>query len=218
MSSHQNPWIALPTEAPFVLPCDRPFIDQYNKSTKAKSLGIHTNLLPEPFHGNPGAPVVVLLLNPGVGTQEEKLHKNPAFARALRNSITLGTSIEHFHLVDESKGPGHVWWKRACKALQQVESLPSRLLSVEFSPYHSKSFGHGHLRLPSQEYSFQLVKQAMQREALIVCMRGQSLWFGAIPELATYDRLHNLRNPRSASLSPGNLNGFDQILAAVNKA
>jgi hypothetical protein len=102
--------------------------------------------------------------------------------------------------------------------LQQVESLPSRLLSVEFSPYHSKSFGHGHLRLPSQEYSFQLVKQAMQREALIVCMRGQSLWFGAIPELATYDRLLNLRNPRSASLSPGNLNGFDQILAAVNKA
>ena len=216
MSLHENPWVELPTEAPFVLSCDRPFIDLYNKITKAKSFHVHTSLLPEPFHGNLGAPVVVLLLNPGVGTQEEKLHKNAAFAQALRNSITQAISVEHFHLVDESNGPGHVWWKKACKALLHVESLPSRLLSVEFSPYHSRSFGHGHLRLPSQEYSFQLVKQAMQRGALIVCMRGQSFWFGAIPELATYDRLLKLKNPRSASLSPGNVDGFDQLLESFN--
>ncbi len=217
MSSHQNPWIELPTEAPFVLPCDDPFVSHYNKSTKATNLRIHVHLLPEPFHGSINAPVVVLLLNPGVGTQEARLHKQPTFAQALRKSITQTESVEHFHLVDESKGPGHVWWKKTCNALREVESLPRKLLSIEFSPYHSKSFGHGLLRLPSQEYSFHLVKQAMQREALIVCMRGQSHWFGAIPELATYKHLLSLKNPRSASLSPGNLIGFDRLLATIKR-
>jgi hypothetical protein len=59
--------------------------------------------------------------------------------------------------------------------------------------------------LPSQAYSFSLVRRAIERGAEIVVMRSKRLWFEAIPELARYGRTHLGSNPRSPFLSPGNL-------------
>ncbi len=83
--------------------------------------------------------------------------------------------------------------------------VAKRLICVEFFPYHSKRFGHADLRLPSQQYTFQLVRLAIARSALIILSRGKRLWLGAVPELISYRCLAELRSFRSASLSPKNL-------------
>jgi hypothetical protein len=47
------------------------------------------------------------------------------------------------------------------------ECVADSILCVEYFPYHSQSFNHSRLRLPSQEYSFQLVREAIRRRVII---------------------------------------------------
>jgi hypothetical protein len=58
--------------------------------------------------------------------------------------------------------------------------------------------------LGSQRYGWQLVRNAMKRQSVIVVMRSKRLWFGAIPELETYPRIYELRNVQNVTISPGN--------------
>src|SRR5262245_59844019 len=73
------------------------------------------------------------------------------------------------------------WWRRVFNrgvaevaATFGVDSeaiwsrLTDRLLSIEYFPYWSKTFGQGALRLPSQQFSFGLVKRAIRRDATII--------------------------------------------------
>ena len=81
-----NPWSALPPNAPFLLPCDRPFVDSFNRSASERTL-VRTELLPEPFFGPYDAPIVLLLLNPGFHPDDAAVHSNAHFARQLRSSL-----------------------------------------------------------------------------------------------------------------------------------
>ena len=66
-----NPWMELPSRAPYVLSSDRPFVEAFNKhADEAKRLDL--DLLPEPFMGNRSAPLVVLGLNPGWSEQNSE--------------------------------------------------------------------------------------------------------------------------------------------------
>ena len=47
----------------------------------------------------------------------------------------------------------------------------------------------------------------------IVIMRSVRLWLDAVPELATYERLHQGSNPRTPFLSRGNLLASYDIIA-----
>ena len=213
-----SPWTHIPSSPPYVLECDHTFVEHFNQKRAKESTRIHTDLLPEPYFGNINARVVVLLLNPGVGTSDEQLHATEEFSSALRSAYASTGGTKHLHLSAESQGAGSKWWARTCKALLEhlsKDQLADKLLTVEFSPYHSRSFGHADYRLPSQDFGFELVKQAMSNDALIVCMRGERFWYGAIPQLAKHGRLLHLRNPRSASLSPGNMDGYKELLKAL---
>lgn len=215
-----NPWSSIPQRRPYVLECDLPYIKSFNRTRAKDSTRIHTDLLPEPYFGNLNAAVVVLLLNPGFSAGDELQHQDSKFAAAIRSSYSSPDGTSHIHLGSESNGAGNKWWRRTCKALleemPQIE-LANRLLSVEFSAYHARAFGHAELRLPSQDFSFAVVRRAMSRNALIVCMRGKHLWQGAVPELATYPNRLELKNPRSSALSKGNLEGYESLLAALRE-
>ena len=118
-------------------------------------------------------------------------------------------SVEYpFYYLDPAEhGPGTKWWCRAAGALMKESSraaLARELSSLEFFPYHSRSFGHAHLRLPSQEYTFGLLRKAIERGAVILLTRGESLWRGAVPELAGYPNCFRVKSWRSASISPRN--------------
>lgn len=186
------------------------------------SAALSLDLQPEPFFGPHEAPVVVLLLNPGLGEDDARHHLRGEFTLALRAHLQSGGGAPHFHLLDPSRGPGHRWWLRQVGPVLKasgcsVEQLAARLLCIEFFPYHSRSFAHAHLRLPSQRFGFELLQRAMRRGALVLCMRGYRYWCGAVPELANYAALLRPKNPRSASLSVGNLGGegFARVLRAL---
>ena len=77
-----NPWMELPSRAPYVLSSDRPFVEAFNKhADEAKRLDL--NLLPEPFIGNRSAPLVVLGLNPRWSEQNSENYSTPARPHAI---------------------------------------------------------------------------------------------------------------------------------------
>ncbi len=58
--------------------------------------------------------------------------------------------------------------------------------------------------LPSQLYSFELIKRAMARSAVIVVLRAWSSWVDAVPELAEYAPVFRLRNTQRVWVTEGN--------------
>ncbi len=216
----RNPWRDLPNSKPYALPQDRPFIEMFNRSA-TEATRIHTELLPEPFFGRFDAPIVVLLLNPGFSAHDATYHSQPEFRRRLRAAIKAERKFQpHFHLSHGAVGPGSKWWLRAVKPLiEEVgqDCVADNLLAIEYFPYHSRTFRHAHIRLPSQEFSFSLVRAAIARKATVICARGANVWFGAVPQLASYRRLFHVRNPRSASLSEKNLSSYASVVAALRR-
>jgi hypothetical protein len=222
MTADRNPWVALPESTPYVLEEDRELIERFNSTAKPE-LFVHLEHHPEPFLGRPDAPLVVLGLNPGYLPECDRWYGHPAFAARARANLVHGALEFPFYLLDPSQpAPGHRWWMRKLGPLIRATSLQAvahGVLCVELFPYHSERFGHTKLRVPSQEYSFDLVRRALSRGAWIVLMRSKRLWFAAVPELASYPRLMRIRNVQNPVISPRNVDGdFDELVTAVRDA
>ena len=207
---------------PFVLPDDAPFIAVFNR-TAPKGVVIGTDLMPAPFLGSPRAPVVILALNPGWSPGDDAVNRDPAFRRLVRDNLHHRPSARPFLPLDgDPNRPGARWWRRNVKGLiAEVgeDRVAQGLCCLEYFPYHSRSFGHAALRLPSQHYTIALLRQAMARRAVIVVTRGARFWTGAVPELANYRQLVRTSNPRSASISPKNCgDGFKKVLSRLYRA
>jgi hypothetical protein len=75
---------------------------------------------------------------------------------------------------------GKRWWERKLKHLFRDlgpeelarSKLARSILAVEFFPYVSRRY-RGMPRVPSQQYSLNLVRHVMERRAFIVLTRGQ---------------------------------------------
>jgi hypothetical protein len=84
------------------------------------------------------------------------------------------------------------------------EVVARGVLCVEYFPYHSVRFAHSSVRVPSQEYGFWLVREALQRRAVVIVMRARRLWEQAIPVLRDYGKLFGLNSPQNVSITPRN--------------
>jgi hypothetical protein len=215
----RNPWIDLPTAPPFVLADDREQIARFNHRAN-EITWIHEQLLPEPFLGDPCAPVVLLNLNPGFSTEDEKFHTQAVFSRASRMNLAHKASEYPFYLLSpDVEGPGRQWWQRRLAPLLKVASrqvVAKRICCIEYFPYHTRKFRHRGLRVPSQDYSFHLVREAIHRDAIIVLMRSHRLWYEAIDELRNHDRLYTLRSVQNTVMSRKNCpNGFEVICSTL---
>ncbi len=206
-----NPWLRLPRVAPYVLDEDRLAVEVFNADAPVH-VRLHVDTCPEPFFGDPDAPIVVLLLNPGVsedGRYDDGLHATVSGD---------GRTQRHFYIGSDNR-----WWRKLVSALARERpgvDVARRVLSVEFIAYRSRSFGCGQLRLPSQAYAFALVRRAIRRGAAVVIVRGERHWIGAVPELHGHAQRVSIVNPQSAALSARNLagDGFARLLAALDHA
>jgi len=97
------------------------------------------------------------------------------------------------------------------------DTLANSLFCVEYFPYHSRKYNHARLQLKSQEYGFSLVRDAMERKAIIVMMRAKSQWYGTISALKAYPSLYTLNNPQNVMISPRNCDGFDAVVSAIKQ-
>ena len=217
-----NPWLDLPRFGPFVLPDDDAAITSFNQ-TATELMKVHRELLPEPFLGDPKAPVVLLSLNPGFSDDDAGCHADPTFSRLSRANLEHGASDHPFYLLHPSiRGPGRNWWDQRLGRLLEAtarEIVARRVLCVEYFGYHSKRFAHQRLRLSSQDYGFFLVRQAIARRAVIVLTRSRQLWFEAVSELEAYSRLFLLRSVQNTTIRPRNCpSGFSDIVAALKES
>jgi len=204
-----NPWTQLAPRPPYVLPSELPVITTYNHRV-SEIHQIHTNVLPEPFLGDPLAPIVLLNLNPGFSDRDPALHADPQFQELSLGNLMHQRAEYPFYLLDPrlADTPGANWWRARLKApiqLVGVEGVANSICCVEYFPYHSLKYRDLGRILDSQRYSFRLVEQAIARHALIIVMRSRKLWFEQVPRLRMYDRLHVCTNPQRPYISRGNL-------------
>ncbi|MCG3179572.1 MAG: hypothetical protein BIFFINMI_01910 [Phycisphaerae bacterium] len=214
-----NPWRKLPESEPYVLPDDAAALAKFNATVPAR-FEVHTELLPEPFIGRPDAPVVLLNLNPGYSPNDWKNHTDPAFATKARGNLLHKRTDYPFYLFDpsESRSLGFKWWQRKLRALVDDcgrKAVAQSVLCVEYFPYHSQHYAGPRLAVPSQQYSFDLVRSAIRREAMIVIMRSEALWHRAVPELQSYGQAFTVHSVQNPSISPKNCPGYQKVVEAI---
>jgi hypothetical protein len=168
--------------------------------------------------------VLLLSNNPGYTEKGLALRQRPDFVARMRQNLRHEPSEYPFIYLDPKfeDGSGSRWWQKKLKhLLKEFEKLEvSRsILNVPYFPYPSSRFGHRSLRLPSQEYSRHLVRQAMKRKAVIVFMRKGKGWLEDLPKLQTYARSYMVKNPQNPTISPKNLGekGFAAVVRAIKK-
>jgi hypothetical protein len=220
----QNPWIDLPTTAPYVLESDRAAIDNYNNSLNEGMLTrIHLDQFPVPFLGAPDAPVVLLGLNPGY--DENDTANEHLIETAVRYNLSHQKQEYPFYLLDPANNftGGHHWWTQKLRPLITDcgdKQVANKVLCVEYFPYHSNRAAgfHKTYSVASQGYSFDLVRQAIEREAIILIMRSRTIWEGTIPELTGYQNLCVLNNPQNVTVSRRNCpTAYDNIVARIRE-
>jgi hypothetical protein len=221
----ENPWARLPRNVPFVLPEDERAIDVFNRSLSARDPRdprcIDTTIPPEPFLGCHEAQLLVLLANPGRDPRDDDMFRQPQVAEANRTSMVApGAPI--YNLADKLSGtPSGAWWRSALKGLRSsgrdYSDLAERIFVVEFHGYHSQKASVGAV-LPSQQFGFRLVAQAIRDRKVIIVSSASNSWHRAVPGLASYDLKVTKRSPQSRALSKGNLGdvGFRLVSAALD--
>ena len=214
-----NPWVEVPAEPPYVLPCESELIRRYNERHSVEKYRLQLNVLPEPFIGTETAPVVLLNLNPGFAAPDPADHERQDFQSLLRNNYRHSCSEFPFYSLDPHfENGGRKWWEEKLKPLIDVcgqKAVSRSLLCIEFFPYHSRRFGNRSFRVPSQQYGFHLARLAIDRGAVVIVMRGRSLWTKEIPELKTYSPMCALNNPQNVVVSRRNCKLFDLVVSSI---
>ncbi len=204
---------------------DEPLLDVYDRDTNDSPTAYRLHLPPLPFQGRPDAPLVLLGLNPGYKEADEANHATEDFQKTNFRNYRHDATLEYplFFLDPKLSGDaGQQWWHRRLKPLRQHyhdKVLAQGFLSVQYVPYRSTSYQHSRRQMPSQEYGFNLVRQAVARGALVIGLRSERLWKEAIPTLVDYARFYQLSSPRTPVLNEKQLGteGWRALCAELDK-
>ena len=237
-----NPWYPWsPTDAPHVLQQDLPIVEKFNARyadkhdpkcqipTCAGCFTVQKQLLPEPFIGDPRARVYLLNLNPGYSPEDDDWHRKPVYRNAIIENLGHKTAEHPFYFLDPrlEDAPGSAWWRQRSRCwIRDVgtKTLARNLFCAELFPYHSRRYRQVPKRIspdrlvPSSGYVAHLVREAIRAHRPIVAMRALPRWCELIPELGDYSKLFCLSNRQNVSLSPNNLEGYDQLVAELRAA
>ena len=211
----ENPWKDFSSEetTPKFHPLDLEHALAFNRLMAANpNYVLADHLDPYPYTGNPNANVFVLLANPGVSL----IQKNPQFQisaefrdRNLKNlrHESSDSFISWLHS-DENPEKSEDWWIPRIRNVvhdSSLERVSRNLFFINFHAYNSVSWYPIPFTFPTQEYMFQLVRQAISRDALIILARNELGWCTAIPELLDYRNLLRFKSNRSAHVTSNNL-------------
>jgi hypothetical protein len=200
---------------------------------------LNLDLVPEAFVGRPDAPLVLLGNISGVsetGGPPSSYRLEQAFKDRMRNNLLHIDSDRPFPYFDPAiMPPGEHWWDRKLKHVlaefgdgdSAKSILGLNMLAVDFFPYVSWSnrYAHQSLDLPSQEYSFDLVRNAVKQEAVVVLpnrkrqglghppvivfRHGERRWSEKVKELMGYHHRVRLKSYQSGALGPNNCRDSD---------
>ncbi len=217
-----NPWLNLSTaNNDFVATIDIDYLHHYQlrRSAQKDDFKLVTSVVPEPWCGPLlNARVLVLSGNPHWDDRDSGL---PELAHPrMRENLSGREPI--FWLDPSLIGTSGANWYRL-KLLKNVletcesRKVAERLSLVDFVGYRSHRWDHS-LRPPSQAFTINAVREAIQRDAWIVVSRGRKLWIDVVPDLALYPRVLFNRSVQNVRLSLQNTGkvGFEAIVAELS--
>lgn len=215
-----NPWKTLSVSAPFTAGEDLATTEAFDRGA-SEVHRLRFDLVPEPYLGNPRAPVVLLNGNPGYPADGIVPDFGPRFERAAMANLSHAHPDWPFYLLDPRlPSIGGDWWRRRLRALADAvggyESVAQHVFVAETHGYHSIRYKP--ISLPSQQYTRRLVLQAIDRNAVVIIMRSKRVWLELVPELQQAC-VFSLRNVQNVTVSPGNCPaGFRAAVAAILRA
>lgn len=205
----KNPWIELSETEPYVLPSDLEQVMTFNarrRLSECKRLQLH--VVPEPYIGRIDAPIVFLKLNPGFRPDDARF-SNDHYAREVWRKNLLHEPLEYpFYPLDPNLtwSSTAMWWRSRLREILELFDdgiVANNVLCIEAFPYHSCDTPGFPGILPSQQYSFTLVEQTIDRGATILMANAVKWWFTQVPRLEGFERLHIARTARGGYLSRG---------------
>lgn len=241
----ENPWKecaeTLKEEKDHYAECDKGKIQgivERIAKKKDKDGKVRLELPPQPFEGCvEKSKIVILTLNPGYKDGDEAQQSKKEFIEETTKCMLQKPDAKFFSLMDKFEKDNHYdWWNRHLikKADDEIiemfkpfggyrKFLIKNLSVIEFFPYHSKKDGGvtcDYAEIESQKYSFELVKEAISENKIIIIQRSVKAWLKAVPELENYVNCYKCKNPRSPYISNNNLkkaNGEEASLSDILK-
>lgn len=201
-----NPWLDLPKKEPYVLDIDKDSISDI----KDIDFKIFLNIFPDPYVGDiNNAEVFFLLLNPGLvippGLKEPLeffyLENFPSFKNDLLANLHQEQRKYPFYYLDPKNklSLGFRYWTKVLNQFLNdevdYEKISKKICAIEFFPYHSQKYKK-HKVIPSQKFTFEVVKEAINRNKIIIVMRAKKDWEKAL-ELK-FENHKNIYFPRSS--------------------
>lgn len=219
---NENPWVGFKFSDSMLHPDDADSVEFHNRSSKSDYQFL-LHLAPEPWIGNLQGNLLVLYSNPGA--TQDNLNKvfQPKHHEVMEKSISnLNqeiTSFPHFHFDPELKDTeGGKWFRSKYRWLIEETSdraVSENLITCELAPYHSVKWKVPRRKLPTQEFTYEIIRNAMSRGAVILLARTPKIWLENLPELANYPKVFR-PNSINASISPRNYPGnFDKIIKSI---
>lgn len=203
----ENPWLNI-SWGDSILNIDKEYLAKLSCFEK-----IQKNTLPEPYTGDVNSNVYCLNLNPGSACVCDDSEPQ------LKEKFTKYTLQTLRHEIDENmwfllKGTaGYDWWRQKTEKLREYKKGQNpRMFVIEYFPYHTVKGANFPRKLPSYEYSNQLIRQAMEDDKYIVIMRHRKEWLQRISGLEKYERLVCLNNPQNPCLTQNNIEPSEKSL------
>jgi len=229
-----NPWENLEKNSnEFILPADKPIINEFNGFISNEEFKIRTEILPFPFVGNVlEAPVVLLMLNPGYDEKEREKGFYEKFKDIFWKQLhhKYGEMDYPYYCLNPDLNSYSDYWPKRFKQITDVTTeleFSKHVCNIQFFPYSSQKMNWDGFNkalkgkyLTSQEYNFVLVKNAMRRNALIIFLRkgSQNRWYKAIEGLQEYKKQYIAKSPFGAYLTEGNFSReiINEIIKTIN--
>ncbi len=214
----ENPWQTLTaSDEEFVAPIDELPVHEHNARARPEHR-FRLDMVPEPFLGNVGAPVIVLTGNPRYREDDLETHHREDVRKLLLANLRQQTLEFPLVWLDPllHNTTGAQWYLTKLRALLEATSLQTvatNLAIFESLPYHSEKLGKPRNSLPSQLYTNHLARQAIIGARLVIWQRGP--W----SQLLGMDLSQAAIRPRSKQtsyLTPNNL-GSDVFRKAVQE-
>ena len=195
----ENPWLNISWENS-IAEIDKEYLAKFSCFKK-----IQKNTLPEPYTGDVTSNVYCLNLNPGdacvCDDSEPQIKKE--FEEYTLQTLRHEIKDNMWFLLKETAG--YTWWQQMTEELRKYKKGKNpRMFVIEYFPYHTVKGAYFPRKLPSYEYSNQLVRQAMAENKYIVIMRHRKEWLQRISGLEEYERLVYLNSPRRPYLTKNN--------------
>ena len=226
--AERNPWGDLPGSPPYVLPMDKEAIVAYERkpavATARQRYGLHTELPPVPFIGDPQARLVILALNPGYAAADIRDFAEPAFQRAaLLNLTHIAEGLAFFPIAPQFRATStyRFWYPKLRPLIDNIglDAVAKGTLCLQLHPYHSRRFYRG-IELPSQAYTVGLLRDRLRAGATIVVLwgkreRSKRDWEKTVPEFRSYPGRQLCISPDQPVLNAASLSDYDAARAAL---